>query len=71
MDTLSWAGRSKRMARAVFGVLTQERIGLRDLLDRETDWYVRSLSHLSPQRILEDAYGFATSAEFQGTEKHD
>jgi hypothetical protein len=60
----------RRLARAVFEVLTQERIGLRDLLDRETDWYVRSLSHLSPQRILEDAFGFATSATFQDTKKH-
>ena len=59
----------QRLARAVFGVLTQERIGLRDLLDRETDWYVGSLSNLSPQRILEDAFGFATSAAFQDTKK--
>lgn len=60
----------QRLARAVFEVLTQERIELRDLLDRETDWYVRSLSHLAPQRILEDSFGFATSAAFQDTKKH-
>ena len=57
----------QRLARVIFGVLTKERIGLRDLLDRETEWYVRSLSHLAPQRILEDAFGFATSAAFQDT----
>jgi Restriction endonuclease AspBHI N-terminal/Restriction endonuclease len=60
----------RRLARAVFEVLTQERIELRDLLDRETDWYTRSLSHLSPQRILEDAFGFATSAASQDSKKH-
>jgi hypothetical protein len=60
----------QRLARAVFEVLTQERIELRHLLDRETDWYVRSLSHLAPQRILEDSFGFATSAAFQDTKKH-
>ena len=60
----------RRLARAVFEVLTQERIVLRDLLDRETDWYVRSLSHLSPHRILEDAFGFATSAAFQDPKNH-
>jgi len=61
----------QRLARAVFAVLTQERIVLRDLLDRETDWYTKSLSHLSPQRILEDAFGFATPAESQDTRKYE
>lgn len=60
----------QRVARAVFEMLSRERIALRDLLDRETDWYVRSLSHLSPQRILEDGFGFATSVLFQDTKKN-
>jgi Restriction endonuclease AspBHI N-terminal/Restriction endonuclease len=46
----------QRLARVLFEVLTQERITLQDLLDRETDWYVRNSSHLSPNRILEDAF---------------
>jgi hypothetical protein len=28
------------------------------------------LSHLAPQRILEDSFGFATAAAFQETKKH-
>lgn len=48
----------QRLARVLFDVLTKERMALRDLLDRESAWYASHLSHLSPNRILEDAYRF-------------
>jgi len=50
-----------RLAKVIFEVLTQERVGLQELLDRETDWYVRHSTHLSPSRILEDAFWFAST----------
>ena len=50
----------QRLARILFEVLTQERISLLELLDRETDWYHEHSSHLSPNRILEDAFWFAS-----------
>jgi hypothetical protein len=49
----------QRLARAIFEVLTQERVSLTDLLERETDWYVRNSTRLSPGRILEDSFWFA------------
>jgi len=51
----------QRLARVLFEVLTQERVGLQDLLDRETDWYLRNSTKLSPNRILEDAFWFAST----------
>jgi hypothetical protein len=50
-----------RLAKVLFEVLTQERITLRDLLDRETAWYNMHSSHLPPNRILEDAFWFASA----------
>jgi hypothetical protein len=41
-------------------VLIQERISLKHLLDRETEWYVSNSSHLSPNRILEESFSFNT-----------
>jgi hypothetical protein len=52
----------QRVAKVLFEVLTQERVTLPDLLDRETDWYVRNSTRLSPNRILEDAFWFASTA---------
>jgi hypothetical protein len=49
-----------RLAKVVFEVLTQERMVLRDLLDRETAWYNLHSTHLSPSRILEDAFWFVS-----------
>lgn len=46
----------QRLAKMLFEVLTQERIELRELLERETKWYLQNSSHLSPSRILEDAF---------------
>jgi hypothetical protein len=51
----------QRLARVLYEVLVQEGISLQHLLDRETDWYVRNSSHLSPNRILEDSFSFNTS----------
>ena len=51
----------KRLAKVLFEVLTQERISLLDLLDRETEWYVRNSTRLSPNRILEDAFWFRSA----------
>lgn len=48
-----------RIAKTLFEVLTQERIGLQELLERETEWYVRNFTQLAPDRILEDAFWFA------------
>ena len=56
----------QRLARVIFEVLTQERISLRNLLDRETDWYYRESSHLSPDRILEDAFSFISTPMLPG-----
>jgi len=50
-----------RLAKVLFEVLTQERLTLQDLLDRETDWYVRNSTHLPPSRILEDDFWFAST----------
>jgi hypothetical protein len=48
-----------RVAKTLFEVLTQERISLQELLDRETDWYVRNFTRLTPDRILEDEFWFS------------
>jgi hypothetical protein len=45
-----------RLAKVLFEVLTQERIALHELLDRETEWYDRNFTQLSPGRILDDAF---------------
>jgi hypothetical protein len=58
-----------RVAKVLFEVLTQERIGLRELLDRETDWYVRNFTQLSPGRILEDAFWFSSAIPSGGWHK--
>lgn len=50
-----------RLAKVLFEVLTQERGSLQDLLDRETDWYLRHSTHLPPGRILEDGFWFAST----------
>jgi hypothetical protein len=52
----------RRLAGVLFEVVTKERIALRELLDRETEWYLRSERHLTPQRILEDAFWFEMTA---------
>jgi Restriction endonuclease AspBHI N-terminal/Restriction endonuclease len=57
----------QRLARILFEVLTQERINLTELLDRETDWYHRESSHLSPNRILEDAFWFDSGPGLSGS----
>ncbi|MGA2907561.1 MAG: restriction endonuclease [Terracidiphilus sp.] len=49
----------QRLARVLFEVLTQERVRLSDLLERETDWYLQNSTHLSPSRILEESFWFA------------
>lgn len=51
----------QRLARVLFEVLTQERIGLQELLDRETEWYLRNSTHFPPSRILEDAFSFTST----------
>ena len=51
----------KRLAKVLFEVLTQERIALLDLLERETEWYARNSTRLSPNRILEDAFWFTSA----------
>ncbi len=51
----------QRLAQVLFEVLTQERLDLRYLLDRETGWYARNSTNLSPSRILEDAFWFAST----------
>jgi hypothetical protein len=60
----------RRLAKVLFEVLTQERVSLTDLLDRETEWYVRNSTHLSPNRILEDAFWFASSSSVSGVWKN-
>jgi len=57
-----------RLARVLFEVLTQERLTLQDLLDRETDWYVRNSTHLSPSRILEDSFWFPSATMLSDTQ---
>jgi hypothetical protein len=47
------------LAKVLFEVLTQEGLGLQELLERETKWYGEHLTHLSPARILEDSFWFA------------
>jgi hypothetical protein len=42
---------------------------LRELLDRETDWYVRNFTQLSPGRILEDAFWFSSAIPSGGWHK--
>jgi hypothetical protein len=58
----------RRLAKVLFEVLTQERLGLRDLLDRETDWYLKKSTHLSPARILGDEFWFASTTTVAETE---
>jgi hypothetical protein len=53
----------QRLARVLFEVLTQERISLQDLLDREAEWYVRNSSHLAPGRILEDSLWLSAASK--------
>jgi hypothetical protein len=60
-----------RLAKVLFEVLTQERIGLRELLDRETDWYDRNFTQLSPGRILEDSFWFASATIPSGGQHHE
>ncbi len=48
----------RRVAQALFEVVTQERIPLNELFDRESDWYRKHLSHVPPGRILEDGFSF-------------
>jgi hypothetical protein len=50
----------QRLAKVLYEVLIQERISLKHLLDRETEWYVSNSSHLSPNRILEESFSFNT-----------
>jgi len=50
----------QRLARLLFEVLTQERVGLQDLLDRETTGTRETQQKLPPNRILEDAFWFAS-----------
>src|SRR5208337_292333 len=58
----------RRLARVLFEVLTQERLGLRELLDRETDWYLKKSTRLSPARILGDEFWFASTTTVAETE---
>lgn len=48
----------QRLAKTLFEILTREQIDLGDLLNRETEWYLRNSTHLPPGRILEDAFWF-------------
>ena len=59
----------RRLARVLLEVITQERITLADLLDRESDWYVQHSTNLHPSRILGDAFSFsnATAAYLSNT----
>ncbi len=43
------------LARTIDVALTEERIELRTLLDRETTWYERHMQYLSPSRILDES----------------
>jgi Restriction endonuclease AspBHI N-terminal/Restriction endonuclease len=56
------------LAKVLFEVLTQERLGLRELLDRETDWYLKKSTHLSPARILGDEFWFVSTTTVAETE---
>jgi hypothetical protein len=58
----------RRLAKVLFEVLTQERLGLRELLDRETDWYLKKSTHLSPARILGDEFWLASTTTVAETE---
>lgn len=51
----------RRLARVLLEVITQERITLAELLDRESDWYVQHTTNLHPSRILGDAFSFSTA----------
>ncbi len=48
------------LAKVLSRVLAQERIGLRDLLDRETRWYEKHSTHLPANRILDDDFLFVS-----------
>jgi hypothetical protein len=54
----------RRLAQVLLEVITQERIRVRDLLERESAWYVGHTMNFHPSRILEDAFSLtsATSA---------
>jgi hypothetical protein len=52
----------RRLARVLVEVTTQERLTVRELLDRESDWYARHMTNASPTRILEDAFSFSAAA---------
>jgi hypothetical protein len=60
----------RRLARVLLEVITQERITLGELLDRESEWYVQHTTNLHPSRILGDAFSFssATSAYSSNTQ---
>jgi hypothetical protein len=51
----------RRLARVLLEVITQERISLADLLDRESAWYVEHSINLHPSRILGDAFSFLSA----------
>lgn len=52
----------RRLARELLGVLTQERISLKELLNREYRWYLEHMTNLGPARILDDAFSFTALA---------
>lgn len=51
----------RRLARVLLEVITQERLTLADLLERETDWYLRHSTNLHPSRVLGDAFSFTSA----------
>jgi hypothetical protein len=52
----------RRLAKVLVEITTQERIRLRDLLDRESKWYAENSRNVHPARILDDAFSFSTSS---------
>lgn len=60
----------QRLAKVIFEVITQERIDLRALLDREREWYTRNSSRLPPNRILDDVSWLATPSTLVSADKN-
>ena len=48
----------RRLARVLLEVVTQERIALLDLLEREAEWYEKNTRNFHPSRVLGDAFSF-------------
>jgi len=51
----------QRLAKVLLQVITQERITLADLLERESEWYLQHSTNLHPSRILGDAFSFTST----------